>query len=98
MNTRKFSNTLQIAAVLVLIVVSCGAPSGRVAAAQSATTYEGCATGTSYFTVPADYSSFSRAVSAYVVKPNVGCNLPTLYCIYMAGGYGGGFSCTVIKP
>jgi len=61
-----------------------------------------CPTGVTMSTVNVTDNSDSGKslgyISAFIARPNQGCNLPVQYCIFVKSGFGGGLSCTTISP
>jgi hypothetical protein len=87
-------------ALIFAILTACGSTEYRDSgvAVPPSVADSSCPTGVSLYpvTVEMEDDNFlqTQTVQAYVIRPNEGCNLPVLYCVFLKTGYGAGEACS----
>ncbi len=94
----KSKKRLLVVVLVTTLLFACGATPSQ--ASDRPNSDPACPTGVSIYPVtisnPGDAVGSLGSVVAFIIRPNVGCSLPSQYCTYAAAGYGGGLSCVSI--
>lgn len=86
--------------VMALFIFAVGylTPHEQPASAKLEATPPNCSAGVTAVSIPSSESgSATGFVESYYLVPNQGCELPVLYCVYQAYGYGAGLSCNPVS-
>ena len=85
--------------VMAIVLVGCASPTDQISlSSDNGLDYDKvCPTGVTAYEVPLnDETDVLGPLDAFIVRPNSGCNLPTLYCIVSGYSDGHGESCVEI--